>query len=155
MEVVNVVRVRVVGGAYPHVAALLAVRAHVLAQRRGLLEGAVAERTAARPLPGVDELVVLEVLQAAQALPADGAHVGLLASVCAAVFAQAVQVAEAVPALGAGVRLLARVDAQVRFERPRLAEAAPADAARVGLLPRVDADVLLQAGDQTESLSAL
>lgn len=158
MEVVHVVqgvRVRVFTGAHSQVTAFLAVRANMLPQRRGLLEGAVAEGTAARPLPGVDELVVFEVLQAAQALPADGAHVRLLARVRAAMLAQTVQVAEAVPALGTRVRLLAGVDAQMCFERPRLAEAAAADSTGVRLLARVDADVLLQAGDQTEGLSAL
>lgn len=158
VEVVNVVHgvwVRVVAGADSHVTALLPVRADVLAQRRGLLEAAVAEGAAARPLAGVDELMVFEVLQAAQALPADGAHVGFLPGVRAPVFAQTVQVAEAVPALRAGVRLLARVYAQVGLERPGLAEAAAADSARVGLLAGVDADVLLQAGDQAEGLSAL
>lgn len=155
VHVVDGVRVGVVAGAHAHVAALLAVRADVLAQRRRLLEGAVAEGAAAGPLPRVDELVVLQVLQAAQTLPADGAHVRLLARVRAPVLAQTVQVAEAVSALGAGVGLLARVDAQVRLQRPRLAEAAPAHAAGVRLLPGVDADVLFEAGDQTESLPAL
>lgn len=154
VHVVDGVWVRVVAGADAQLAALLAVGADVLAQRRRLLEGAVAEGAAAGSLPGVDELVVLEVLQATQALPADGAHVRLLARVRAPVLAQAVQMAEAIPALGAGVRLLARVDPQVSFQRPRLAEAAPADPARVGLLPSVDADVLFQAGDEAEGLSA-
>lgn len=102
MQVVNVVhgvRVRVVAGTDSQVAALLPVGADVFPQRRRLLEAAVAEGAAAGPLPGVDELVVLEVLQATQALPADGAHVGFLSSVRAPVLAQTVQVAEAVPAL--------------------------------------------------------
>lgn len=158
MEVVDViqsVRVRVLRGTDSHVASFLSVRADVLPERGGFFEGAVAEGAAAGPLARVDELVVLEVLQAAQALPTDGAHVGLLPRVRAPVLAQAVQVPEAVPALGAGVRFLARVNAQVRFQRPRLAEAAAADSARIGLLSGVDADVLLQAGNQAEGLSAL
>lgn len=156
MEIVHVVDgvwVRVVAGADAQLPALLAVRADVFAQRRRLLEGAVAKGAAAGSLPGVDELVVFEVLQATQALPADGAHVRLLARVRAPVLAQTVQMAEAIPTLGAGVRLLARVYAQVSFQRPRLAEAAPADSARVWLLPSVDADVFFQAGDETEGLS--
>lgn len=155
IDVVHGVWVRLLAGADAHVAALVAVRPGVLAQRRGFLEGAVAEGAAAGPLPGVDELVVLEVLQATQALPADGAHVGLLARVRAPVLAQTVQVAEAVAAFGARVGLLAGVNAQVRFERPGLSEAAATHRARVRLLARVDADVLLQAGDQTEGLAAL
>lgn len=155
VHVVDGVRVSVVAGADPHVAALLAVRADVLPQRRRLLEGAVAEGAAAGSFPRVDQLVVLEVLQAAQALPADGAHVRLLAGVRAPVFAETVQVAEAVPTLGAGVRLLTCVYAQVSFQRPRLAEAAPADATGVRFLSGVDADVFFEAGNQTESLPTL
>lgn len=81
MEVVHIIHgvwVRVVAGANSQVAALLPVRADVLPQRGGLLEAAVAEGATAGSLSSVDELVVFEVLQAAQALPADGAHVRLL-----------------------------------------------------------------------------
>lgn len=121
MEVINVVhgvRVGVVARADSHVTTLLPVCADVFPQGRGLFEAAVAERAAARPLPGVDELVVFQVLQATQPLPTDGTHVGFLSRVRAPVFPQTIQVAEAVPALGARVRLLACVYAQVGFERP-------------------------------------
>lgn len=121
MEVVYVIHgiwVCVIAGADPHVAAFLPVRADVFPQRRRLLEAAAAEGAAARPLSSVNQLVVLEMLQAAQTLPADGAHVRFLPGVRAPVFAQTVQVAEAVSTLGARVRLLARVDAQVGFEGP-------------------------------------
>lgn len=117
VDVVDGVGVRLLGaGGHGQMACLLSVRAHVLSQRRRLLEGAVAEGAAARPLAGVDQLVVLQVLQATQPLAADGTHVGLFAGVRAPVLAQAVQVAEAVAALGAGVWLLACVDPQVGFE---------------------------------------
>lgn len=155
VHIINGVLVRFVIGGDSHVTAFVAVGADVFPQRCGLFEGAVAEGTAARPLASVDELVVFEVLQAAQPLPTDGAHVRFLPRVRAAVLAQAIQVAEAVPALGARVRLLTGVYAQVRFQRPGLAEATAADATRVRLLSRVDADVLLQAGDQTEGLPTL
>lgn len=121
MEIVNVIHgiwVRVVTGTNSHVAAFLPVCADVFPQRRRLLEAAVAEGAAARPLSGVDELVVFEVLQAAQPLPADGAHVGFLSGVCAPVFAQTVQVAEAVSTLRARVWLLACVYTQVGLKRP-------------------------------------
>lgn len=121
MEIVNVIHgvwVRVVAGPNSQVTALLPVRADVFPQRRGLLEAAVAEGATARPLSGVDELVVLKVLQATQALSADGAHVRFLPGVCAPVFAQTVQVAEGVSALRARVRLLTRVYAQVGFKGP-------------------------------------
>lgn len=116
MEVVHVIDgvwVGVVAAANRQLPALLAVRADVLSQRCRLLEGAVAEGAAAGPFPRVDELVVFKVLQAAQALPADGAHVRFLARVRAPVLAQTIQVAEAVPTLRAGVWLLTRVYAQV------------------------------------------
>lgn len=102
MKVVNVIHgiwVRVITGTNPHVTAFLPVCTDVLPQRRRLLEGAVAEGAAARSLSGVDELVVFEVLQAAQAFPADGAHIRFLPCMCASVFAQTVQVAEAVSTL--------------------------------------------------------
>lgn len=158
MEVINVVHgvwVRVITGPDSHVTALLPVRTDVFPQRSRLFEAAVAERAAARSLSGVDELVVFEVLQAAQSLPTDGAHVGFLSRVRAPVFAQTVQVAEAVSTLRARVRLLACVYTQVSFKGAGLAEATATDSARVRLLSSVDADVLLQAGDQTEGLSAL
>lgn len=102
VEVVNVVQnvlLCFVHGNNPQVTALLPVRADVFAQRRGLLEAAVAEGAAAGPLPGVDQLVVFQVLQAAQALPTDGTNVRFFPGVRAPVFAQTVQVAEAVPTL--------------------------------------------------------
>lgn len=158
MEVVNIIHgvwVRVIAGANSQVTALLPVRADVFPQRCRLLEAAVAEGATAGSLSSVDELVVLEVLQAAQALPADGAHVWLLSRVRAPVFAQTVQVAEGVSTLRARVWLFTRVYAQVSLKSPRLAEAAAAHSTRVGLLSCVDADVLLQAGDQSEGLSTL
>lgn len=115
VHVINGVRVCVVAGADSQLPALLAVRADVFSERRRLLEGAVAKGAAAGSFPRVDELVVFEVLQATQALPADGAHVRLLTRVRAPVLAQAVQMAEAVATLRAGVRLLTRVYAQVSF----------------------------------------
>ncbi len=121
MEIVNVIHgvwVRVITGTNSHVTTFLPVRADVFPQRCGLLEAAVAEGAAARPLSSVDELVVFEVLQAAQALPADGTHVGFLSGVCASVFAQTVQVSEAVSTLRARVWLLTRVYAQVGFKSP-------------------------------------
>lgn len=102
MKVVNVIHgvwVRVIAGTNPHVTAFLPVRADMLPQRCRLFEAAVAEGAAARSLSSVDELVVFEVLQATQALPADGAHIRFLPCVCASVFAQTVQVAEAVSTL--------------------------------------------------------
>lgn len=102
MEVVNIIHgiwVRVITGSDPHVTAFLPMRADVFPQRRGLLEAAVAEGAAAWSLSGVDELMVFEVLQAAQALSTDGTHVRFLSGVCAPVFAQTVQVAEAVSTL--------------------------------------------------------
>lgn len=119
METVYVVQsiwVGVITGAHAHVAAFLAVRTDVFPQCSRLLEAAVAEGAAARSLPSVDELVVFEVLQAAQALPTDCTHIGFLSGVCAPVFAQTVQVAEAVSTLRARVRLLSCVYAQVSFE---------------------------------------
>lgn len=102
MEIVNVIHgvwVRVITGPDSQVTTLLPVRADVFPQRCGLLEAAVAEGATTWPFSSVDELVVLEVLQATQALSADGANIGFLASVCAPVFAQTVQVAEGVSAL--------------------------------------------------------
>lgn len=109
MKVVNVINgvwVRVITGTNSHVTAFLPVCADVFPQRCRLLKAAIAEGAAARPLAGVDELVVFEVLQAAQALPTDGTHIGFLSGVCAPVFAQTVQVAEAVSTLRARVWLL-------------------------------------------------
>lgn len=102
MKVVNVIHgvwVCLVASAQSHVATFLPVRADMLPQRRRLFKAAIAEGAAAGPLSGVDELVVFEMLQAAQTLPADGTHVGFLPRVRAAVFAQTVQVAETVAAL--------------------------------------------------------
>lgn len=102
MEVINVVHGVWVGvfiGADSHVTAFLAVRADVFPQSRRLFESAVAERAAARPLSGVDQLVVFQVLQATEPLPTDGTHVGLLPRVGAPMFTQTIQVAEAISAL--------------------------------------------------------
>lgn len=121
MKVVNVINgiwVRVVIGTNSHVTAFLPVRADVFPQRCRLLEAAVTEGAAAWPLPSVDELVMFEVLQAAQALPTDGTHIGFLPSVRAPVFAQTVQVPETVSTLRTRVRLLTCVYAQVGFKGP-------------------------------------
>lgn len=93
MEAVDVVQgvwVRILSHACLHVARLFTVSADMLAQRRRLLEGAVAEGAAAGFLSGVDALVVLQVLQSAQTLATDGTHVGLVTSVGALVLAQAI-----------------------------------------------------------------
>lgn len=121
MQVVNVINsvwVRVIAGTDSHVAPLLAMSTDVFPQCSGFLEAAVAEGAAARPLSGVDELVVFEMLQAAQALPTYGTDIRLLPRVRASVFAQAVQMAETVSALRARVWLLTCVYAQVRFKCP-------------------------------------
>lgn len=127
----------------------------VLPEAGGVLERALAQRASARTLARVDALMVLEVLQPAEAFPAHAAGVRLLARVRAPMLAQAVQVAETGTALAAHVRLLARVDAQVRLESTGFAESPSAHAARVRLLPRVDAQVLLQARQQPERLATL
>lgn len=127
----------------------------VLPEAGGVLERTLAQRASARTLAGVDALMVLEVLQPAEAFTAHATGVRLLARVRAAVLAQAVQVAETGTALAAHVRLLARVDAQVRLESAGFAESPSAHAARVRLLSRVDAQVLLQARQQPERLAAL
>lgn len=158
MEVVNVIQgiwICVISGTNSHVTPFLSVCADVFPQRCWLLEAAVAEWAAARPLTSVDELVVFEMLQAAQALPTDGTHIRFLSGVCAPMFAQTIQVAETVSTLRTRVWLFTRVYAQVGFKGPRLTEATATDSTWVGLLSCVNADVLLQAGDQAESLSAL
>lgn len=127
----------------------------VLPETSGVLERALAQRASARSLAGVDALMVLEVLQAAEALSTHRAGVRLLARMRASVFAQAVQVAKTCAALAARIRLLTCVDAQMRLERARFTESSSAHAARVRLLSRVDAQVLLQAREQPERLAAL
>lgn len=119
MEVVNVVNSVWIGfiiASDSHVSTFLSVGSDVFSERRGLLEAAAAEGTAAGSLSGVDELVVLEMLQSAQTFPTDGTHVGFLSCVRASVFAQTVQMSETVPTLRAGVRLLPRVDTQVSLQ---------------------------------------
>lgn len=74
-------------GSAAHVSTLVPVCADMFAQRGRFFEGAVAVGAAARPLSSVNELVMLEVLQSAQALAADATDVRFLTGMCAPVFA--------------------------------------------------------------------
>lgn len=74
---------------------------------------------------------------------------------CPAVDDQAGALAEALPALGAGVGLLACVHPLVRAAVGAVAEALPAYLALVGSLPSVRALVLGQVGRFTKGLAAL
>lgn len=127
----------------------------VLPETSSILERALAQRASAWSLACVDALMVLEVLQAAEALPAHRAGVRLLARVRASVLAQAIQVAETRTTLAARIWLLTCVDAQMRLERAGFTESSPTHAARVRFLSRVDAQVLLQAREQPECLATL
>lgn len=149
-----------IGGCQPLVGFLgtrfsLVCTDQVFPEASGILEGALAQRASARSLAGVDALMVLKVLQPAEALSAHTAGVRLLARVRASMLAQAIQVAETRATLAARIRLLARVDTQMRLESTGFTESASTHAARVWLLSRVDAQVLLQARQQPERLAAL
>lgn len=122
----------------------------------GLLGEALAAVLAAVwPLTRVAQLVSLQLLRLAEALPAGDADERALAGVQPLVRSQVVCLGEAFGAVGADVRLLARVDQLVSFEVSRLAEALATLRAGVRSLPGVDALVGFEVSQRAEVLPAL